>query len=41
MSTATMEAPASHLAKRPKFKDHYDHYINGEWMPPTSGEYFE
>ena len=40
MST-TMEAPVSNLAKRPAFKEHYDHYINGEWTAPSSGEYFD
>lgn len=41
MSTSTMEAPKSTVASRPKFKDRYDHYINGEWTAPSSGEYFE
>ncbi len=41
MSTSTMEAPASNIAKRPRFKDHYDHYINGEWTAPSGGEYFD
>lgn len=41
MSTATAAAPASTLATRPVFKKHYDHYINGEWVAPESGEYFD
>src|SRR3954463_4331435 len=41
MSTITTEAPASTLAKRPRFKDQYDHYIDGGWVAPSSGEYFE
>ncbi len=41
MSTMTTEAPASNIAKRPRFKDQYDHFINGEWVAPSSGEYFE
>src|SRR3954452_23107687 len=41
MSTMTAEAPASTIAKRPRFKDQYDHYIDGEWVKPSSGEYFE
>lgn len=40
MSTMTTEAPASNIAKRPRFKDQYDHFINGEWVAPSSGEYF-
>jgi len=41
MSTATAEAPASTIAARPVFKAKYDHYINGEWVAPSSGEYFD
>ena len=41
MSTATVAAPKPNLAARPKFKDHYDHYIGGEWVAPASGEYFD
>jgi aldehyde dehydrogenase len=41
MSTATMAAPASTVAARPKFKDRYDHYINGAFTKPSSGEYFD
>ncbi|MFT3937101.1 MAG: aldehyde dehydrogenase family protein [Chitinophagaceae bacterium] len=40
MSTATAKAP-SDTAARPKFKDHYDHYIDGKWVAPSSGEYFD
>ncbi len=29
------------LAARPAFKDRYDHYINGGWVKPTSGIYFD
>lgn len=35
MSTAT------NVAKRPDFKEKYEHYIGGEWVAPESGEYFE
>jgi len=41
MSTATVAAPKSNLAARPVFKDHYEHYINGQWTAPSSGEYFD
>ncbi len=41
MSTATAAAPKSNLAARPKFKDKYDHYINGKWTTPDNGEYFD
>jgi len=40
MSTATAKAP-SDVAARPKFKDRYDHYIGGEWVIPSGGEYFD
>jgi len=40
MSTATAKAP-SDVAARPKFKDRYDHYIGGEWVVPSGGEYFD
>ena len=41
MSSMTAEAPASTIAKRPRFKAQYDHYIDGEWVAPCSGEYFD
>ncbi len=41
MSTATVAAPKPNLAARPRFKDKYDHYINGKWTAPASGEYFD
>ena len=25
----------------PKFKEQYENYIGGEWVAPSSGEYFE
>ncbi len=31
----------SNLAARPTFKARYDHYINGQWTPPSGGTYFE
>jgi len=41
MSTVTTVAPKSNLAARPSFREKYDHFINGEWVAPDSGEYFE
>lgn len=41
MSTATIAAPKSTVVARPEFKDRYDHYINGAWVKPSSGEYFD
>ncbi len=41
MSTTTAAAPKSNVAPRPAFKEKYDHYIGGEWVAPSSGEYFD
>jgi len=41
MSTATIAAPKSTAVPRPEFKDRYDHYINGKFEKPSSGEYFD
>jgi aldehyde dehydrogenase len=41
MSTQTAAAPQSTIASRPRFRDRYDHYIGGEWVAPSSGEYFD
>ena len=41
MSTATIAEPKSNVATRPKFKTRYDHFIGGEWVAPSSGEYFD
>ena len=30
----------STLVERPSFKPRYDHYINGKFVPPVSGQYF-
>jgi aldehyde dehydrogenase len=40
MSTATLAQPTT-LVQRPSFKDRYDHYINGRFSKPSSGEYFD
>lgn len=34
------DAP-SRILERPKFKDRYDHFIGGKFVPPASGEYFD
>ncbi|WP_217604799.1 aldehyde dehydrogenase family protein, partial [Chitinophaga sp. GbtcB8] len=39
MSTAVASDP--NVATRPSFKEKYDHYINGKWVAPDSGEYFD
>ena len=36
-----MSNAQSNLAAWPKFKDRYDHYINGTWVKPSGGEYFD
>src|SRR5436190_1351905 len=41
MSTETVAAPKSTVAARPKFKERYDHFIDGKWEAPSSGEYFD
>ena len=39
MSTSTAAANAT-LAARPAFRERYNHYINGQWVAPSGGEYF-
>ena len=34
-------AQSTTLVQRPPFKDRYDHYINGRFSKPSSGEYFD
>ncbi len=41
MSTATASAPKSTVAPRPRFKERYEHYIDGKWVAPDSGQYFD
>lgn len=41
MSTETIAAPTSTMAARPKFKERYDHFIDGKWEAPSSGQYFD
>ncbi|WPV64862.1 aldehyde dehydrogenase family protein [Chitinophaga sp. LS1] len=41
MSNTVAVAPTPNVAERPAFKSKYDHFINGEWVAPSSGEYFD
>jgi aldehyde dehydrogenase len=41
MSTTTAAAPASTRVERPRFRDQYEHYINGKWTAPSGGAYFD
>lgn len=41
MSTATMEAGKSTAVQRPTFKSRYNHFINGQFVAPSGGEYFD
>jgi len=27
--------------QKPEFKNQYENYIGGEWLPPVDGEYFD
>lgn len=40
MSTTTVAAPKSTVAAKPQYKIKYNHYIGGQWVAPSSGEYF-
>lgn len=40
METTIAEAP-SRILERPHFKERYDHFIGGKFVPPASGEYFD
>ncbi|MCL4111423.1 UNVERIFIED_CONTAM: hypothetical protein GTU68_024778 [Idotea baltica] len=39
-STEWAYAPAPEAAKIAKVAKRYDHFINGKWTPPSSGDYF-
>ncbi len=41
MANSTVAAAPSTLAARPAFKERYEHYINGQWVKPASGAYFD
>ena len=41
MSVETLHSSAPAAVDRPAFKAVYDNYINGEWIAPVSGRYFE
>ena len=32
---------AENLVARPKFKDHYDNFIGGKWIPSAKGQTFD
>jgi aldehyde dehydrogenase len=32
---------ATNVVPKPTFKNQYDNFIGGQWLPPTRGEYFE
>ena len=36
-----MSSENSNLVAKPNLKPHYDNYINGQWAPPSTGQYFE
>lgn len=36
-----MDAPQSTAVQRPAFKSRYDHFINGKFVAPSGGEYFD
>ncbi|HZJ19573.1 MAG TPA: aldehyde dehydrogenase, partial [Pricia sp.] len=36
----TMEKERT-TVERPEFKKQYDHFIGGEWVKPSGGEYFD
>ena len=31
----------SNVVQRPQLKEKYDNYINGKWVAPSTGQYFE
>jgi len=41
MSNVATAAPKSSVVAFPSFKKKYDHFIGGEWVAPSSGEYFD
>jgi aldehyde dehydrogenase len=40
-TTVEMAEKVNNLVSRPTFKERYDHFIGGEWVKPSSGQYFE
>jgi aldehyde dehydrogenase len=42
MAVSTMNMSThKNLVARPAFKDKYDNYINGKFVPPANGKYFD
>jgi len=41
MATTELTQETYKTVERPSFKEKYDHFINGEWVTPSSGEYFD
>lgn len=41
MATMELTKEAHQAVERPVFKERYDHFINGQWVAPDTGEYFE
>jgi aldehyde dehydrogenase len=41
MATTELTQETYKAVERPSFKEKYDHFINGEWVVPSSGEYFD
>eukprot|EP01040_Poterioochromonas_malhamensis_P023090 gene23090-28220_t len=37
----TQKLNLSNLVARPKFKAHYDNFIDGKFVPPAAGKYFD
>jgi aldehyde dehydrogenase len=37
----TLEKPKEKSLARPSFKERYDHFIGGQWVSPSNGEYFD
>ncbi|UOB15916.1 aldehyde dehydrogenase family protein [Abyssalbus ytuae] len=38
---SSTEILTSKSVEKPKFKNQYDNYIGGKWVPPVNGQYFE
>ena len=41
MATTELTQETYKAVERPSFKEKYDHFINGKWVAPSSGEYFD
>jgi aldehyde dehydrogenase len=38
---ATLVQETAKVLERPQFKERYEHFIGGQWVAPSSGEYFD